>query len=373
MIDSTLAAAMDKAGLPGLVAMAATADGVIHQAALGQRAPGVAMTLDSVARIASMTKAITSAAALRLVEQGRLALNTPVGELVPEVAQAQVLEGFDGETPILRPARTPITLRHLLTHSAGFGYEGWNTDLQRYWRLKGLPRIPGSPDDLRAVPLVFEPGSSWHYGINLEVAGLAMERATGRPLADLIASEITVPLGMHDTSFLPGPAHQARTMALHRREADGGIVPMEMPFPTALPFAYGGGGLFSTAADYILFLQAVMKGALLSPALHAEFIRPQLPANPIVGQLRSCDPRSNDFDPFPGTASSWSLGFLVNAQPTAAGRSPYSLCWGGIFNTYYWIDLTRGTCGVVMTQLAPFADQGVLDVVAAYEAAINRG
>lgn len=371
MIDTTLTEAMQKAGLSGLVAMAATAEGVIHQVALGNRVPGVAMTLDSVSRIASMTKAITSAAALRLVAQGRLTLDAPVADLVPEVAAPQILSGFAGDTPILRPATTPITLRHLLTHSAGFGYEGWNTDLQRHARLHGLPRIPASPDDLRQVPLLFEPGTSWKYGINLEVAGLAMERATGRSLADLIAEEITVPLGMHDTSFLPGPAHQARTMALHRREPEGHIVPMDMAFPHALPFVYGGGGMFSTALDYILFLQAVMKGTLLPPALQAEFIRPQLPANPVVGQLISNDPRSCDFNPHPGQATSWSLGFLVNTQPTQSGRSPFSLAWGGIFNTYYWIDLTRGICGVVMTQLAPFADPGVLDVVAAYETAVN--
>jgi methyl acetate hydrolase len=371
MIDATLERARAEAGIPGVVAMAATADRVIHQTAIGSRGTAP-MTLDSVGRIASMTKAIVSVTALRLVARGALTLDGPIAEVLPELAAPKILTGFDANgAPLLVPAERKMTLRHLLTHSAGFGYDTWNAELRQYIAREGLTRIPSSSNELRATPLLFEPGTRWNYGVNTDVLGLAVERAGGASLAEVVAREITAPLGMADTAFLPGAHQLERLITLGRRGPDGQITPMDAPVPSSLPFLYGGGGMFSTAPDYLRFLQAVMRGDLLPSALQAELIRPQLPASPEVGQMRSVDPRSNHVDLFAGQAMSWSLGFLVNTQPTAQGRSAFSHCWAGINNSYYWLDLTRGTCGVVMAQLLPFADPGVLGVLAAYEAAIN--
>ena len=371
MIDSRIEAARVAAGLPGVAVISGTADSILHSGAYGQRGDAP-MTLNSVGRIASMTKAIVSATALRLVAQGMLTLDEPISRLIPELAAPSIITGFaeTGE-PILHAAERPITLRHLLTHSAGFAYDTWSLDVQRYLKRLGRGRMPANAEELRSYPLLFEPGTRWNYGINIEVAGLAIERASGRPLAEVVADEITIPLEMADTSFLPGPEHVSRLIPLGKRGADGAITPMDVPVPTSLPFVYGGGNLFSTAPDYLLFLQAVMRGDLLPAALQAEFLRPQLPAAPGVGVLKSVDPRSNDCDLFDGTPASWSLGFLMNTQPTPQGRSAFSHCWAGINNSYYWMDLTRGTCGVVMAQLLPFADPGAIGVLAAYEAAVN--
>ena len=372
MIDSRVEAARITAGLPGVAVIAGSADSIIHSGAYGMRGDA-AMTLNSVGRIASMTKAITSATALRVVAQGRLSLDGPIGELVPELASPNILTGFsDAGEPILRPAQRAITLRHLLTHSGGFAYDTWNADFRRYLEITGRGRMPANSDELRTTPLLFEPGERWHYGINIEMVGLAIERAMGRPLYEVVADEITIPLEMADTSFLPGPEHVSRLIPLGQRGLDGAITTSNPPVPTAMPFVYGGGNLFSTAPDYLIFLQAVIRGELLPPALHAEFLRPQLPASPAVGQLRSFDkPRSNDCDLFDGMPASWSLGFLMNSQTTKQGRSAFSHCWAGVNNSYYWIDLTRGTCGVVMAQLLPFADPGAIAVAREYEAAVN--
>jgi CubicO group peptidase (beta-lactamase class C family) len=351
--------------------MAATSDRIIHTAAIGSRGDAP-MTLDSVGRIASMTKALVSLLALRLVAQGKLALDAPIATLVPELAAPSILTGFDdGGNPRLIPATTPITLRHLLTHSAGLGYDTWNPDLKQYCIREGMGRIPANAGELSRTPLIFEPGTRWNYGINIEVAGLVIERAAGKTLAEVLADEITGPLGMVDTAWLPGPSQTERLIELGKRGPDNKIAPMPAPIPTELPFIYGGGGLFCTAPDYITFLQAVMRGDLLPPALHAEYLRPQLPASPNVGQLKSCDPRSNDADLFGGMPATWSLGFLMNTQPTAQGRTAFSHCWAGINNSYYWMDLKRGTCGVLIAQLMPFADPGVISTFEAYERAIN--
>jgi methyl acetate hydrolase len=373
VIDSRIEAARIAAGLPGVAVIAGTADSILHSGAYGRRGE-TAMTQNSVGRIASMTKAITAATALRVVAQGRLSLDAPIAEVIPELAQPNILAGFsDSGEPILRPAQRAITLRHLLTHSAGFGYDTWNADFRRYLEALGRGRMPADPEELRTTPLLFEPGERWHYGINIEMAGLAVERAMGRPLYEVVADEITIPLEMADTSFLPGPEHVSRLIPLGQRGADGKITTSNPPVPSAMPFVYGGGNLFSTAPDYLIFLQAVMRGELLPPALQAEFLRPQLPASPSVGQLQSLEKaRSNDCDLFDGQPASWSLGFLMNTQPTPQGRSAFSHCWAGVNNSYYWMDLTRGTCGVVMAQLLPFADPGAIAVAQAYEAAVNR-
>ena len=170
--------------------MAATRDGPLYQGAFGTRAlpDGAAMTPDTVFWIASMTKAITSTAAMQLVEQGKLALDGPIAEVLPELAAPRVLEGFDaaGE-PRLRPARRPITLRHLITHTAGFVYDIWNPQMGRYMEQNGIPGIITCQNAALALPLIFDPGERWDYGINIDWVGKAVERVSGQRLGDYFA------------------------------------------------------------------------------------------------------------------------------------------------------------------------------------------
>src|SRR5215469_5651794 len=175
-IDRVLKEATERGDVPGVVAMAATRDGPVYEGAFGKRAlpDGAVMTPDTEFWIASMTKAVTSTAAMQLVEQGRLALDAPIASVLPELAAPQVLEGFDaaGE-PRLRQARRPITLRHLLTHSAGFAYDIWSPEIGRYMEKRGIPGIISCENAALALPLTFDPGDKWDYGINIDWVGKA--------------------------------------------------------------------------------------------------------------------------------------------------------------------------------------------------------
>jgi len=372
-IDGILAQAAGEAGLPGVVAIAANRDGIIHQAAIGERSPGVAMTVDSVARIHSMTKALTSTAALMMVERGLLSLDAPIREVLPELSAPMVFKRFDGDTPVLRPAKTPITLRQLLTHTAGYGYDTWNEPQGRLMAALGLPRIPTSVDELRRMPLMFEPGTRWNYGVNTDVVGRAVEVASGKTLEAVLHDEIFAPLGMADTMFVTQFDQEARRILMHRRKADGAVTPAPFPPPEFLPFMAGGGGLHSTAVDYIKFLQAVLAGgaALLGSEMFGVLTTAQSGDITVQPMITAIPSMSNDVFLYPDMAVKWSGGFMVNTAVTAEGRSAGGLAWAGLCNAYYWIDLSRGTCGVFLAQLLPFADPATLAAFRAYETAVN--
>ena len=379
-IDQVLANAVQAGDVPGVVATAADADGVIYQGAFGRRslAGDAAMSMDTVFRIASMTKAVTATAAMQLVEQGRLALDQPAGEVVPLLAHPQVLEGFDADgKPRLRPARRPVTLRNLLTHTAGFVYDTWNANLARYAEVTGLPAARTGKLAALNAPLGFEPGERWEYGINIDWAGRMVEAASGENLEAYMQAHIFAPLGMRDSSFDPRPEWSSRLAQVHARQPDGSLQPIETPPPPAdREFYPGGGGLFSTARDYLVFLQMLLHGGEHG---NARVLRPEtvaLMAQNHMGELNvrpltSFNPRmSNNAEFFPGMPKKWGLSFLINTQAAATGRSAGSLAWAGLNNTYFWLDPTKQVAGVLMTQILPFADRTVLDLLDHFEGAI---
>ena len=354
-VDEVLKTAVDRGDAPGVVAMAATRDGAIYQGAFGRRAlpAGAAMTADTVFWIASMTKAITSTAAMQLVEQGKLALDRPVADILPELAAPQVLEGFDpaGE-PKLRPARRPITLRHLLTHTAGFVYDIWNAEIGRYMEQKGIPGIISCQDAALALPLVFEPGEKWDYGIAIDWVGKAVERASGRKLGDYFAEHLFGPIGMKDTGFRLTPSHRARLVGMHARGEDGALAPIEFEIPQEPEFQMGGGGLYGTAADYLAFERLFLNQGR---ADGRQVLKPEtvaLMAQNAIGDLNvrllktAAPAYSNDAEFFPGMVKKWGLGFMISTVPVPGGRSAGSLNWAGLANTYFWIDPAAGVAGV---------------------------
>jgi methyl acetate hydrolase len=374
-IDAALGRAAEAKEVPGAVAMAATDSGVIYEGAFGLRdlAVGPAMTLDTVFRIASMTKAVTSVAAMQLVEQGKLQLDEPIGKVLPELAAPQVLEGFDSSgKPQLRPARRPITLRHLLTHTAGFGYEIWNPQLGRYVEATGIPAfLTGKLAALRA-PLVFDPGERWEYGINIDWAGRAVEAASGQPLDTYFREHIFAPLGMKDTGFVPSADQAARLVRVHRRGSDGSLEPISFERPQG-EFFSGGGGLISTGRDYLVFLQM-----LLHRGRHhgAEVLRPETAAlleqNQLgdlqLGFMTTAMPElSNDVDLFPGIRCGHGLANVINLQPGPNGRSAGTMTWAGLFNSYYWVDPQKRVAGVILTQILPFADERAVSLYGEFE------
>jgi methyl acetate hydrolase len=375
-IDTTLRRATDAKEVPGVVAMAATDNGVLYEGVFGTRdlGKGPAMTRDTVFRIASMTKAVTSVAAMQLVEQGKLKLNEPVPDIDPALSAPQVLEGFDASgAPQLRPAKRPITLRHLLTHTAGFTYEVWDANTQRYVKATGMPSTVSGKIAALRTPLAFDPGDRWLYGTNIDWAGRIVEATSGQPLDVYFREHILGPLGMNDTGFTTTPEQRARQASVHQRKADASLEPQPLETPFTPEFYAGGGGLYSTAPDYLTFLQMLLHGGswngarILSPETVALMGTNQI-GDIEAGVLKTSVPaRSNDVDFFPSMPLRWGLAYMINLQPGPDGRSANSLTWAGIFNTYYWIDPSKHVTGVIMTQVLPFADQASVRLYGQFE------
>jgi methyl acetate hydrolase len=380
-VDRALNRAVEAREVPGVVAMAATDTGLLYQGAFGTReiGAGPAMTPDTLFRIASMTKAVTSVAAMQLVEAGALSLDGPVPAIDPALASPQVLDGFDSAgSPLLRPARRPITLRHLLTHTAGFSYDTWDANTQRYVETAGLPsRATGRLAALRQ-PLVFDPGERWEYGIATDWVGRIVEVVSSEKLDAYFREHILAPLGLADTTFLPSPAQRARQASVHQRQAGGSLEPQPLEEPVVLEVYAGGGGLYSTAPDYLRFLQMLLHEGKLDGA---RILRPETVAlmnRNQIGELsattmKTQQPgRSNDVDLVAlfGADPKWGLGYLINTAPGLNGRSPNSLSWAGLFNSYYWVDPAKRVAGVIMTQILPFADPLALSLYGEFERGI---
>lgn len=379
-IDRVLRDATEHGDVPGVVAMAAKRDGAAYHGAFGKRAlpDGAAMTPDTVFWIASMTKAVTSAAAMQLVEQGRLALDRPIAEVLPELAAPRVLEGFDaaGE-PRLRPARRAITLRQLITHTAGFSYAIWNADIGRYIEKTGTPDIITCENAALALPLVFDPGEKWEYGINIDWVGKAVERVSGRRLGEYFAEHLFAPIGMTDTAFKLTERHRSRLTAMHARGEDGGLSAIPFEMAQDPEFEMGGGGLYSTAADYLAFAEMFLNGGRAKGG--RQVLRPdtvqQMAQNAMgdlnVRLLKTAMPASsNDAEFFPGMTKKWGLGFMISTEAAPSGRSAGSLAWAGLGNTYFWIDQERGIAGVILMQVLPFADAKSLTLFEQFERAV---
>jgi CubicO group peptidase (beta-lactamase class C family) len=381
-IDQILRQKTDAGEIPGVVAIAADSKGMIYQGAFGKRdlSKPDAMTADSVFWIASMTKAITSAGAMQLVEQGKLSLDAPIGKLLPDLASPQVLEGFDtnGE-PKLRPAKTDITLRHLMTHTAGFCYDLWNGDMVRYMEKTGVPGIISCKNDALKTPLASDPGTRWEYGINIDFVGKAVEAASGKRLDAYLRDHLFTPLGMSDTSFKIGEAQRQRLVGMHARGPDGSVAPLPFELEQDPEFHMGGGGLYGTAGDYIKFTQMILnKGRgngnqVLKPETVALMGQNHIGELNMTKMISALPGYTNDVDLYPDMVKKWGLSFVINTAKTAEGRSPGSFAWAGLANTYFWIDPSRDVAGVILMQLLPFVDKKCLEAFAGFERGIYAG
>jgi methyl acetate hydrolase len=338
------------------------------------------MTPDTVFWITSMTKAITSTAAMQLVERGKLSLDRPIAEMLPELASPQVLEGFDtsGE-PRLRPAKRPITLRHLITHTAGFTYEIWNPEMGRYMEQRGVPGIISCRNAALDLPLAFDPGERWDYGIGIDWVGKAVERASEQSLGDYLAENLFGPIGMKDTGFKLTAGRRARLVGMHARGGDGTLAPIEFELPQEPEFEMGGGGLYGTAADYLAFERIFLDEGRADgrQVLKPETVR--LIAENAMGDLNvsllktAIPAYLHDAEFFPGMVKKWGLGFMISTDPVPGGRRAGALCWAGLGNTYFWIDREAGIAGVILMQLLPFADPKALALLEKFEKALYIG
>ena len=377
-IAAPLRHAAEAGDIPGVVAAAATRNGVIFEDGFGVRDLGSAapMTADTVVWIASMTKAVTGACAMQLVEQGKLSLDGGIAAVLPELGRVQVLDGFDADgKPRLRAPKRAITLRHLLTHTSGFTYDIWNADMARYMEATGTPGIISCQNAALTTPLVFDPGEKWEYGISIDWAGKAVEAVSGQTLAAYMEANILAPLGMNDTAFRIGEEQRTRLAKIHARTPDG-IVATDTELPQDPEFHMGGGGLYATVGDYLKFTQMILHGGRFNGA---QVLRPDTVATMsrnamgglVCNAMKTAAPEySHDVDFLAGMK--WGLSFLINPQPLATGRSASSLAWAGLANSYFWIDPARGVTGVYATQLLPFFDPKAVAAFEGFERAVYQ-
>ena len=371
-IDDTLRSGIAQRKIPAAVGMVATDHSILYSGAFGTRdSSGAPVAADSIFAIASMTKAITTVAALQLVEQGKVKLDEPVSKHLPQLANLEVLDGFDplSGKPRLRPAKTPVTLKHLLTHTSGICYDIWDPDMFRYTsQNKGVvPPIP---------PLMFEPGTRWQYGMGIDWAGRLVEAVSAMNLEQYFQTEILQPLGMQDTSYLVPAAKFDRLVTGYSRQDNGSLQQNPRALPPAPKEFNGGGGLYSTTGDYVRFMQMVLgkgRGANKVRIIEKKTVD-SMEVNQIgsatAGKMKSSRPNmSSDVDIQPGATEKWGLGFLINTTPYQGGRAAGSLAWAGLFNTFYWIDPKRSICAVLMMQFLPFVDKEAVGLLGDFERA----
>ena len=362
------------------MAGATNADGDIYLGGFGERVAGGGdeMTPDTVGWIASMTKAITGAAAMQLVEQGRLDLDAPASEVIPQLGAVPVLEGFDDDgSPRTRPARGAITLRHLLTHTAGFVYDIWNEPMVRYQEATGTPGIIECRDACLTTPLTFDPGERWDYGIGIDWAGKMVEAVSGKKLGAYLEDHLLGPLGMDDTAFRITDEMRSRLAKIHMRGEDGSLAPqMDLEIPQEPEFEMGGGGLYGTVGDYLKFIRMILNRGrangerLLAPETVDMMSRNQMGENRVCELKTAIPPFSNDAEFFPGMPKTWGLTFMINTEEAPTGRSAGSLGWAGLANSFFWIDPAKGIGGAYLTQVLPFVDAKAFPLYLDFERAV---
>src|SRR3954467_7025673 len=371
-IDAALRGTVERNEVPGVVALVTNRERVLYLGAFGVTDLGTkqALTTDALFRIASMTKPVTSLALMQLVEQGKLKLDDPADKYLPELTGLRVIDSFDaasGEYKV-RPASRRPTVRQFLTHTSGLAYP-FTSAIWRDFKPKAGETYPFGG------PLLFEPGERWHYSTSTDVVGRLIEVVSGQKLEDYFRQHIFAPLKMDDTSYNVPEAKGPRLVAQQQRAGDkmDGAIVLQSPQPgLTIATPIGGGGLASTASDYGRFVRMFLNNGELDGArvLKAETVA-LMGQNHIgavsVPALKSALPRSADFTFIADGRDKWGLGFLITTDQVPGKRSSGSLSWGGINNTFFWIDPTRGIAGLIMMQYLPFADAKALAVYDAFE------
>ncbi|MCW2842303.1 MAG: beta-lactamase [Nocardioides sp.] len=367
------------APVAGVVAMLSDASGNVYEGSAGTRVLGgeQEMTADTVFALFSTTKAITATAALQLVEEGKLDLDAPAKEYAPDIDTLQVIEGFDGAgEPILRPPASDVTTRQLLTHSAGLGYDFFNEHYKRLAEEKGQPSVITASRAALMTPLLFDPGTKWEYGSNIDWAGQVVEGISGRRLGEVFAERVFEPCGITDMTFAIDDARRSRVAGMHARGEDGALAPMEFELPSPPEVDFGGHGLYGTVGEYMKFIRMWLNdgqgenGQVLRPETVTMAVQRHLADGLEVTALPGVIPSlSNDAEFFPGQPKSWSLPFMINEEQAPTGRPAGGQGWAGLANLFYWVDRENGIGGFWATQILPFGDPTSFTEYMAFEEA----
>jgi len=368
-IDELLEGAVAGGVAPGFVAVVGDREDVVVEAVAGDAGP------DTVFRIASMTKAMTSVAALQLIERGELKLEQPVADVIPAFGNLQVLAGFDGDEPSLRPPRSPVLIRHLMTHTSGLGYWFSSAEILRWHELTGTPPILSGKLDSIYAPLLHDPGERWTYGLSTDWLGQVIEAVSGKSLEDYLRAHVWGPLDMPDATFYPSDEQRERMPALMFRAPDGQLVdaPLE---DVEWEFASGGGGGHATARDYARFQRMLLRGGeldgerVLNPETVELMFTDHLHGAPLPEVMESAVPELSKDVPAMPFKQGWGLGLHLLLEDIPNMRRAGSGDWAGLFNCYFWIDRQSGLTAALMTQLLPFFDDRMVETLLGFEAAV---
>ena len=355
-------------GAPGVVAMATDRNGNFYEGASGSRELGKAspMTTDSVFAIFSTTKALAGTCIMQLVEEGKFGLADPARKYVPEIAELQVLDGFDAAgQPKTRPPKREITVNDLMLHTSGLCYEFFSADDLKYRTAKDIPTVVScSFASIRTV-LLHDPGERWTYGVNVDWLGRIVEQQRGKRLGEVMKERVFEPLGMTDIGFTMSDSMKARRATIHDRAADGKLTPLpDLVLPQPPEMDCGGHGLYATVGEYMKFIRMILNdgagpnGRVLKSETVAAMAEDGLSAMGLAstGWDTSIPSLSNKGEFFAGIDKGWAYTFMTNRERTPSGRPANSLMWAGLANCFYWIDRQSGIGGYWATQILPFQD-----------------
>ncbi len=377
-IDGLLEEAVAERVVPGVVAVAGDRDGTLYEAGFGRLRVdgGEPARADTMMRLASMTKAIASVAALQLIERGELELEQPVASVLPKFGELRVLEGFEGEEPILRAPARQATLRQLLTHTSGLSYWFGNADTFRYHELTGIPDMLAGLRSIFEIPLVADPGTRWEYGTSTDWLGEVVEAVSGEDLGSYCEEHIFGPLGMADTTFHPSAQQRERLMAVHARTPDGGLARSALELPEQPEFPSGGAGAYGTGGDYLRFMRALLNDGeldgerILRPETVELAFSDHLQGLQLPEVMRSVVPELSNEVPAVPWPQGFGLGVHLTLVDLPGMRHAGTGDWAGIFNCYYWIDRAAGVAGAFLTQVLPFFDARIVEQAFGFEAAV---
>jgi methyl acetate hydrolase len=367
-------------GPPGVVAMATDRNANFYEGAYGVRELGKdqPMTADSVFAIFSTTKALAGTLIMQLVEEGKISLSDAAKKYVPEIAELQVLDGFDAAgKPKTRPPKRDITVGDLMLHTSGLCYEFFSEDDLKYRTALNIPTVVSCTFASIRTVLLHDPGERWTYGVNIDWLGRIVEQQRGKRLGEVMRERLFEPLGMRDIAFTMSESMKARRATIHDRAADGKLTPLpDLTLPQPPEMDCGGHGLYATVGEYMKFIRMMLNdgagphGRVLKPETVALMSNDGLGTLQSTGWKTSIPSLSNTGEFFPGTPKGWAYTFMTNRERTPSGRPAGSLMWAGLANLYYWIDRQNGIGGYWATQILPFQDAASYPGFVEFESAV---
>ena len=372
-MDRLFKQAVDEGIVPGVVAIVADGKRILYHNAFGKMdvKNDIDMDKNALFDIASMTKAFTSVGVMMLYERGEFELDDPVSKFIPSLKNFHVLNRFDSSNSTFTtvPSDKEITIRQLLTHTSGFGYFFISVPLSKIISKTGMA--------WGELPLLHQPGEKWTYGISTDVLGDLIEVVTGVTLDVFFKENLFDPLGMTDTFYNIPEEKFNRLITRHRRTENGVLTEFENVKPKQNNIPTGGHGIYTTATDYLKFLQMLLNGGeangkrFVSSETLNLMTTNQIGNLPVEPMISSNSRLTNDFVFIDGK-DKFGFGFLIEANPKPYMRSLGSYSWVGIYNTYFWVDPKKKVAAIFLTRIQPFCDDQVLKLYSDFESMVYK-